>query len=197
VVWPPPGPTQAVIGFTAHHVVAMAVDEDVIRTRLRGSDLGAPLSANFLLFLAGWVGVEPGSLDLLLGATAAATDGGCDVWRRDDLAEHPRIERASRYRPQLAVYADCETGEPDGVVTIGRGLAGRWEMAFEVRDGARGRGLGRRLATTALGLVPEGEPVFAQVAPANVASVRACLAAGFETIGAEVLYAAPVTQSRP
>ena len=37
-------------------------------------------------------------------------------------------------------------------------------------------------------LVTRGERVFMQVAPGNVASLRAVLAAGFHPIGAEVLF---------
>ena len=44
------------------------------------------------------------------------------------------------------------------------------------------------LAAAARGLVPAGEHLFAQVAPGNVASLRAFLAAGYRPIGAEVLF---------
>jgi hypothetical protein len=36
--------------------------------------------------------------------------------------------------------------------------------------------------------VPDGEPLWAQVAPANTASVRAFLAAGYRPVCAEVLF---------
>jgi len=36
--------------------------------------------------------------------------------------------------------------------------------------------------------IPEGDVVFAQVAPGNAASLRAFLAAGFRPIGSEVLF---------
>ena len=65
------------------------------------------------------------------------------------------------------------------MLIVGPGVAGRWEMAFEVTPAARGRGLGRGLAAAASTLVPDGEPVFAQVAPGNPSSLRACLAAGY------------------
>jgi RimJ/RimL family protein N-acetyltransferase len=181
-----------VIGFTAHHVIAAEIDETTIRQRLDPADLSQPLSAVFLLFLAGWLGAEPGTLDMLFVAPAANEQ--LDLWRRDDLHDHPRVRRAGRYRPELAVYADCARGEPDGVLVIGRGIAGRWEMAYEVAPHARGRGLGRRLAASAARFV-DAEPLFAQVAPGNVASVRACLAAGYRPIGAEVLFSPQL--SRP
>ena len=44
------------------------------------------------------------------------------------------------------------------------------------------------LAAAAPALVPGGERVWAQVAPANVASLRAFLAAGYRPVGAEVLF---------
>jgi len=73
------------------------------------------------------------------------------------------------------------------VLIIGRGVAGRMEMAYEVAPAARGHGLGRRLAGAASTLVRD-EPVFAQVSPGNVASVRACLAAGYQPVASEVLF---------
>jgi RimJ/RimL family protein N-acetyltransferase len=76
---------------------------------------------------------------------------------------------------------------PGGTVLTGRGVAGRWEVAVEVDPGARGAGLGRRLARAARHLVPEGETLWAQIAPGNAASVRALLAAGYSPVGAEAL----------
>jgi GNAT superfamily N-acetyltransferase len=74
-----------------------------------------------------------------------------------------------------------------GVLVLGRGLAGRWEAAIEVDPARRGRGLGRALAQAARQLIPDGRPVWAQVAPANAASVRAFLSAGYRPAGAEAL----------
>jgi len=184
-----PGPRHCVIAFTAHHVIAAEIDESTIRQRLDPTDLSQPMSAGFLLFLAGWLGSDPGPVDMLMVAPAANDAGDLDLWRRDDLQDHPRVNRAGRYRPELTVYADRERGEPDGVLVIGRGVADRWEMAYEVAPRARGKGLGRRLAASAAQFVDDG-PVFAQVSPGNAASVRACLAAGYLPIGAEVLFKA-------
>jgi GNAT superfamily N-acetyltransferase len=92
--------------------------------------------------------------------------------------------RALRYRDEVRVW---RTPDGAGHVLVGRGLAGRWETAFEVEPAARGRGLGRRLAAAATGLVPPGEQVWAQVAPGNAASLRAVLAAGYRPVCAEVL----------
>jgi GNAT superfamily N-acetyltransferase len=181
---------HAVVAFSARHFIAADVEGEVVRPRLPDGDLGAPMSPSFLLFLAGWVGAEPGTLDLVLAKTERDDAPIADVWVRDDLDHHPRVERARRYRPDAVVYADREHGEPDGVLVVGPGVAGRWEMAFEVAPEARGHGLGRRLAATATTLVPSGEPVFAQVAPGNPSSTRACIGAGYVAIGAEVLLVA-------
>jgi GNAT superfamily N-acetyltransferase len=177
-----------VIGFTAHHVIAATIDEDTIRQRLDPDDLSEPMSAGFLLFLAGWLGANPGPVDVLMVAPPAAeADDSLELFRRGDLHHHPRVLRASRYRPTITVYAEKQHGDPDGVLVVGQGVAGRWEMAYEVAQHARGKGLGRRLASAAAYLVHDEEPLFAQVAPGNVASMRACLAAGYRPIASEVL----------
>jgi RimJ/RimL family protein N-acetyltransferase len=44
------------------------------------------------------------------------------------------------------------------------------------------------VARAAAGLVPAGEPLWAQVAPGNAASLRALAAAGFVPVAAEVLF---------
>jgi hypothetical protein len=55
---------------------------------------------------------------------------------------------------------------------------------------ARGAGLGRALVTAGRDLVRAGEPVYVQVAPGNVPSLRAVLAAGgFTPVGGEILFA--------
>jgi RimJ/RimL family protein N-acetyltransferase len=95
---------------------------------------------------------------------------------------HPRVVRALRHRDGVRVW---ET--PGAIVSIGRGVAGRWEVALEVEPGYRGKGLGRELAAAARHLVPEGTPLWAQIAPGNAASVRAFLAAGFRPVGAEAM----------
>jgi GNAT superfamily N-acetyltransferase len=178
-----------VLGFTAHHVIAAEIDVDTVVQRINPDDLSQPMSAGFLLFLAGWLGADPGPVDVLMVAPPEhLADDSLELWRRDDLVDHPRVARAGRYRPELAVYADRQHGEPNGVVIVGRGVAGRWEMAYEVASPARGRGLGRRLAAAASSLVHGDDPVFAQISPGNVASVRACLAAGYQIIGSEVLF---------
>ena len=97
-------------------------------------------------------------------------------WRRrgppaGKAGSRPRGSRRSdRYRNDVLAVPCPADGA--GVVIIGRGLADRWEAAFEVDEPARGRGLGRRLVAAALDLVPDGEPLFVAIAPGNVPSLK-------------------------
>jgi hypothetical protein len=47
VLRPPPGRAMAVVGFTAHHVVAAAVTDDWVLEQLAAGDLRALLAAGF------------------------------------------------------------------------------------------------------------------------------------------------------
>lgn len=181
----PGGPVDAIVDFTAHLVVAADVPADSVLDQLPVGDLSAWTHPAFQMWLAERLGSRPASRDLVLAAPASSDPCDLDLVERDDLGGHERVRRAARYRTDLQVFTD-----PDelGVLVIGRGLAGRCEFAFEVEPEGRNRGLGRRLALAARTLVPDDEALFAQVAPGNVASVRAVLAAGFRPIGGEVLF---------
>jgi GNAT superfamily N-acetyltransferase len=186
VVPSPPGPVDAVVGFTAHHVVAADVDEQEVRQQLDPEDIGAAALAPFITWLGRRLDADPGQLDLVLAASASPAE--LELVEAVDGGGHPRVARADRYRTDVRVYQDEFRS---AVVILGRGLAGRLEVSIEVDPGARGRGLGRRLAASARSLVPAGEPLYAQVSPGNAASVRAFLAAGYVPIGSEVLFLRP------
>jgi hypothetical protein len=181
----PGGPTDAIVDFTAHLVVAADVPAQAVLDQLPVGDLSAWTHPSFQMWLAERLGSRPASRDLVLAAPASSDPVDLELVERDDLGDHARVRRAARYRTDLRVFTD-----PDdlGVLVLGRGLAGRCECAFEVEPAGRNRGLGRRLALAARAMVPPDEPLFAQVAPGNVASVRAVLAAGFRPIGGEVLF---------
>jgi GNAT superfamily N-acetyltransferase len=183
VVPSPPGPTDAVVAFTAHTVVAADVEADAVAAQLPADDLGAPLQPPFLSWLATRLRSEAGNLDVLLVA-GSARDGEIEL-AEIDAVDHPRVRRARVYRSNLRVY------EPNGggaVVVVGQGLADRYEVSIEVEPERQGEGLGRSLAQAAPALVPSGSPLFAQVAPGNAASLRAFLNAGYRPVGAEVLF---------
>ena len=184
VMPPPAGPADAVVGFTAHHVVAAPVDAGEVQDLLDSDDLGAPMRPAFLFWRGSRLGAEPGSLDVVFAAVgqSAARHPGL---RPVTDTSHPRVQRAMQYRTDVDVYAD-----PDGrgILVVGAGLDGRTEVSLEVDRAHRGSRLGAALARASLGLVAEGEPVYAQVAAANASSLRAFLSAGFRPIGAEVLF---------
>lgn len=177
---PSPG-TSAVVAFTGHAVIAADVDETWIRDRVPEEDLGAPLSPPFLAALGCRLGRDIGCIDMVTLATSLDGPPSLPLTPVAD-STHPRVQRAMRYRSDVTVWAT-----PGGVLVLGRGLAGRWEAAIEVDAAARGRGLGKALATAARHLIPTGRNVWAQITPGNAASVRAFLHAGFTPIGSEVL----------
>jgi GNAT superfamily N-acetyltransferase len=180
----PPGTAVAVLlGLTAHHVVAADVEPDWVRSVMPPVSLSGRMGPAVLTALAGRVGAEPGGQDVVLVTPPRPRPEAAPALRPANPAGHPRLERAMRYREDVRAW------ETDGALLIlGRGVAGRWEVSLEVDPACRGRGLGRRLAAAAAALVPSGAPLWAQVHPANVPSMRAFLAAGYRPAGAEVLF---------
>jgi GNAT superfamily N-acetyltransferase len=179
----PLGARAVVVGGTAWHVVAADVDPEWVAAAVAGDPIAAPLGARFLTALADRIGVEPGVLDAVLVAPPLA--GRPDLGLQPAGLDHPRVRRALLHRTDVRVWT---TPDGAGLLTVGRGVAGRWEVSLEVEPACRRRGFGTSLATAARALVPDGAPLWAQVAPANTASLRAFLAAGYRAVGAEVLF---------
>ena len=178
-----PGKAAAVVALPAHFYVVAPVEPGWVRGQLPPGDYSAPLGARFIVALADHIGAYIGANDAVLGTRAHGQDTGLDLHKVED-DTHPRVRRAHHYRDEVSTW---QTSDGAGRLVLGRGLAGRWEVAYEVEPAARGRGLGRALASAALGLLPAGTPVFAQVSPGNSHSMRATLAAGYQPIGGEVL----------
>lgn len=183
----PSGRMCAVVSFTGHVAVAADVDPQWVHQRLPHGELSDAYTPPFLGGLATLTGRRVNAIDLLALAPPATGTAGPALSATDE--DHPRVRRARRYRTGVSVWV-CE----GGVLTLGRGLADRWEVGIEVAAAYRGKGLGRGLARAARGLVPDGRPVWAQIAPGNAASVRAFLAAGYAPVGMEALL---VTRSSP
>jgi GNAT superfamily N-acetyltransferase len=183
ILGPPPGRADAVVAFSGHNVIAAPVDPAEVRAQLTDGDPGGPMSAPFLTWLGTRLGTTPGMLDVVLVANGVPTT--TELARREGTDAHARVARARLHRSDVEVYSDPAG---DGVVIIGRGLAGRLEVSIEVNPDRRGGGIGSRLAKAALSLTPANEPLFAQVSPGNVASLRAFLAAGYRPICSEVLF---------
>jgi hypothetical protein len=180
----PGGLCDAVLGFTGHCVLAAAIDPQAAAARWAGRELGDPLRPDSLVWISDMLGRRPATFDALL--VTIANGSGAPQWLRpDDDASHPRVEEASHYRTIEGVWT---TEDGAGVLNVGRGLCDRWEVGYEIAPEHRGAGLGRRLVAAARGLVPEGEPLWAQVMPANAASMRSTLAAGFTPVACEVLF---------
>lgn len=170
-----------VFGFTAHAVIFADVDPEWVRRQLPPGDVSAPLSSAFLEKLAKATNRHAGGIDMLCCAMSLGGPPPLDLMPQPE-STHSRVLRALNYRDEVRTWrAD------GGIVLIGRGVAGRLETAIEVDDDRRSRGLGRRLAIAARHLIPDGAVLWAQVPPANAASVRAFLSAGFTPVGAEVL----------
>jgi hypothetical protein len=183
VLPPLDGPVEAVCSFTAHSVTALDLPADQILAHLDPADLGAATGAPFLAWVARSTRTKAGAIDAVLVAPPRR-EPDLDMVETPDLIDHPRVARAALYRTGLRVFADASGA---GILVIGRGLAGRWEMAFEIDEQSRGRGLGRRLAASAPSVVP-GDPLFAQCSPGNAGSLRALIAAGYTPIGSECLF---------
>lgn len=180
-ILPQPSPRDAgVIAFTAHNVIFADVEASWIHRRLPDGDLSAPLGPRFLGALEGRLGRRLDNIDML--ALAGPLPGRPQIALTEVSATgHPRAGRARRYRDDVRTWT-C----PGGLLVIGRGVAGRWEVAVEIDPEHRGRGLGRALACAARQLTPH--PLWAQIAPGNAASVRTFLAAGYVPVGAEALF---------
>jgi GNAT superfamily N-acetyltransferase len=179
---------DAVLSFSGHSFVVADVDAAKVRRQMPSDDPGGPMRPAFLTWLGKQLRSDPGQVDAVLVAQPGWVSPKALQLEPADGAEadaHERVQRAREYRTEVAVHTDAAHR---GLVILGRGLAGRLEVSIEVHPEHRGHGLGADLARATLRLVPEGEPVFAQVSPGNVASLRAFLAAGYRPIGSEVLF---------
>ena len=180
VVVPPPTPLdlEAVVEFTASAVVATSLPEaDVLAQDVDA--YGEIVSPDFLRWLTG----PDGSIGCHDSVLVRRGTGRGNLSVRADLDDHPRVTAARKRRTEVTVY-----GDERGLITVGRGLAHRWEVSVELLgDTPPGEGTGRALIAESVGYVPDGEPVFASVAPGNAASLRAFLACGFTPIGADVV----------
>ena len=184
-VLPSPGPpVDALVAFTGHFVLAADVDAAEVAARMPPGELRVPFSPAGAVVVGRTVAAR--TVD---ARRAARLDRG--RFRRAAVAASRRRLRAPAGRRGIALShgRGVWTDDVGSLLIIGRGLCGRSEVGYEVAPGERGAGLGRRLVAAARGLVPAGEPLWAQVAPGNAASMRSTLAAGFVPVGAEVLFA--------
>ncbi|WP_200305539.1 GNAT family N-acetyltransferase [Streptomyces adelaidensis] len=188
-VVPQPSPRDAgVLAFTAHSVVFTDEDPEWVDEALRAVDcdaLAATMNARFLTALMDRTGRRTDTIDVLTVGSPLPGEPPLALTEIDDPA-HPRVGTSRGRRDDVRVWTAQEGG---GLLVLGRGVAGRLEVAVEVAEDVRHRGLGRELVHAARRL-SGGEPVWAQVSAGNARSMRAFQAAGYLPVGSEVLLSA-------
>lgn len=175
-----------VLAFTGHSVVFTDEDPAWVRGTLDSLDcdpLAAAMHPRFLSAFLERTGRSTGTIDLLSVATPVAGEPPLALTSVRGL-DHPRVVRAHHHRDGVVAWA-----AEGGFLVLGRGVGGRLEVAVEVDEDARHRGLGRALASAARSL-SGGEPVWCQTAPGNARAVRAFQAAGYRPVGSEALFVA-------
>ncbi|WP_327727745.1 GNAT family N-acetyltransferase [Streptomyces sp. NBC_00487] len=180
-----------VLCFTAHSVVFTDEDPDWVHETLAAMEcdaLSASMNPRFLAAFMERTGRTSETIDAMLVASPLPGEPPLPLKEIED-AGHPRVAYARLRRDDVRVWT-----ADGGVLTTGRGIAGRLEVSVEVDErSARGpvvrhRGLGRSLVTAARHLV--AEPLWAQVAPGNARSMRAFQSAGYLPVGSEILLSA-------
>lgn len=189
VLAPPDIRSVGVLAFPGFNVVSAELSAESVHALVPPGDLTAAVSPRFLAVLEGRTSRRVENLDIVLCARGTGRRFGLDLTEltaHDAEAEHPRVRFALARRTEVRAWT-C----PGGLLVLGRGVAGRWEVSVEVDPRLRGFGLGRGLFTAALGFVPHDDLVWAQIAPGNAPSVRAALGAGYRPVGSEVLLFPP------
>ncbi|WEH15186.1 GNAT family N-acetyltransferase [Streptomyces sp. VNUA24] len=174
-----------VLCFTAHSVVFTDEDPRWVYETLAAAEcdpLSASMNPGFLAALMARTGRVCETVDAMLVASPLPGRPPLALEEIEDPG-HPRVAYARRRRDGVRVFT-----ADGGVLTTGRGIAGRLEVSVEVDEDARHRGLGRALVTAARHLADE--PLWAQVAPGNARSVRAFQSAGYRPVGSEILLTA-------
>jgi hypothetical protein len=173
-----------VFAFTGHSVVFVDEDPDWVRNALGKAEcdpLAATMNPRFLTALMDRTDRVADTIDLLTVADALPGEPSLPLREIAD-PDHPRIRRARAHRDGVRAWST-----EGGVLVVGRGVAGRWEIAIEVDEPARHHGLGRALATAGRHLIPNGEALWAQISAGNARSIRAFEAAGFRPVASEIL----------
>lgn len=182
-VVPQPSPRDAgVLAFTAHSVVFTDEDPDWVYETLAAAEcdaLAASMNPRFLAAFMERTGRTSETIDAMLVASPLPGEPPLPLKEIED-AGHPRVGYARRRRDDVRVWTT-----DGGVLTTGRGIAGRLEVSVEVAEDVRHRGLGRSLVAAARHLVVE--PLWAQIAPGNARSMRAFQSAGYRPVGSEAL----------
>lgn len=180
---PAVGADAAVVSFTDRSFVAAEVDAEWLAAHRDESDPASVVSAPFVTALSAATATVADTHDVVLAALPVSDVPPADVTPVPEGYLHPRLERALRFRTDVSAYVT-----DGGLLIFGTGFAGRQEVAIEVDPSTRGRGVGSKLASAARSLAPRPDPLFVQIAPGNVASLRMVLRAGFVPVASEILF---------
>jgi hypothetical protein len=180
----PIGARAAVVAFTARHVIASELDPDQVARHLRAQGIQLPTDPRFLAWLSERAGgVWEDTIDVVLARQGSETTSDLRMVVPDaEALSDPRVAFAAFSRSDLRVHRSA-----DGVVVLGRGLAGRLEVSIELGAGARGAGRAEEMLDRALACAGPTEFVYAQISAGNSAALRAALHTGFRPICAEYL----------
>lgn len=176
-----PGRDDVVLATDGHLVVTCDLPAAQVHQGFRRGDYPSWCQPGPLLWLCHQLGREAGTADIALVAPHLP-DRDVDLVPSEP--DHPRLAEGLHRRPGLRAW---RTADDTAMVAVGRGLAGRWELAYEVDPRTRGRGAGAALARAGRSLIPAGDVLWAQTPPGNVGSVRALLRAGFVPVAGETL----------
>ncbi|NLA36336.1 MAG: hypothetical protein GX868_11735 [Actinobacteria bacterium] len=170
-----------VYSFTGHAVMSTTLSYDEL-VALGADGYGMSNAPEVVTAMAG----PAGSVGVLDNLTMRRGIGGRATGLRetDAFDDHRRVRYARMTRRDVRVFA-----HDLGLITLGRGIAGRLELGLETLgdEAERGRRAGAVLLDEALRLVGDTQVVWASCAPGNARSLRALLGAGFELVGSEVL----------
>jgi hypothetical protein len=172
-----------VFSFSQHHVVAADVDPAWIRGQLPPGDLSRPLSHEFLAALGEKLGGRrTDGVDIMMYGRRLTEPLPNMPPLREVGLDHPSIEAATLRRQDVRAWATR-----GGVLTIGRGVGGRWELGVYVDPDQRHNGMGLALLQAGQYLV-DGENLWAQISVGNALLIRNAGRYGWVICGAEVLF---------
>lgn len=184
----PDGPCAVVVVLPRRAVVAADVAHAWVLDRLppgpvSGDEHHPVLGPLFLGALSGRLGVPPAGLSVLLAAAGRGPDPA-----GTGLSPMPGLGLGwAEYRHDVRTWCARRDGVT-GLVSVGRGPAGRYDVQVLVPDGA-GVEAAAALLDVARTLVPHREPLFLSLPPHGGGQLVAACRAGYRPIGAEVLFA--------
>jgi GNAT superfamily N-acetyltransferase len=183
----PASAADAVLAFFGHHVIASDVSAEFVSAWTTHNPF-ALSDVRFLAALANQLDVAPSIYDAVFASPGQGfPPDACGLIELHE-SDHPRVVRAQSYRDPATIRIFTDPSQ-QSVLVMGRGLAGRLEAAYEVNEAARGAGIGRALIKAARSIAPLDEPVFLEISPGNVWSMKALFGdPNWRPVGSELLF---------